>query len=78
MKQKRISKNLALLATIAFLIFPAYSGDSFAAQKAAKRKPKVIKKSAVQVIKLLNTDQVKEAFQRDKGKIRLVTILSPT
>jgi hypothetical protein len=78
MKQKQIGKNLALLATIAFLIFPAYSGSSFAAQRAAKRKTKAVKKSAVQVIDLRNTDQMKEAFQRDKGKIRFVTILSPT
>jgi hypothetical protein len=78
MRQKQISKNLVLLAMIAFWIFPSYSGDSFATQKAVKRKTKAVKKRAVQVIELRNTDQMKEAFQRDKGKIRLVTILSPT
>jgi hypothetical protein len=78
MKRKRITGNLMLLAMMAFWIFSSDSSDTFAAQKAAKQKHKAIKKSAVQVIELRNTDQVKDAFQGDKGKVRLVTILSPT
>lgn len=78
MKRKRLTGYLALLIMMAFWFFPADSGNSIAAQKAAKQKNKAVKKNAVQVIELHNTDQVKEAFQRDKGKVRLVTILSPT
>lgn len=78
MKQKLISRNLALLAIIAFWFFPSYSGDSFAAQKAAKQKKPLVAKGAGKVIALRKIDQLKEAFQRDTGKIRFVTILSPT
>ena len=78
MKQRRMSRNLALLAIMAFWFFPSYSGDSFAAQKAAKRKKPLVAKGAGKVIELRKIDQLKEAFQRDAGKIRLVTILSPT
>ena len=78
MKQRRISRNLALLAIIAFWFFPSNFGDSFATQKAAKREKPLVTKSAGRVITLRKVDQLKEAFQRDAGKIRLVTILSPT
>ena len=78
MKQKQTSKNLVLLAIVVFLVYPSYFGVPLAAQKAAKRKTKLIKKKAVPVIELHNLEQLKEAFQRDAGKVRLVTILSPT
>jgi hypothetical protein len=61
-----------------FGIFPSYYGNSFATQKSAKRKTKAVKKIAVQVIELRNIGQLKDAFQRDAGKVRFVTILSPT
>ena len=78
MKQKRISRNLTLLAIVVFLVFPSYFGVFLAAQKAAKGKTKLVKKHVVPVIELHNLEQLKEAFQRDAGKVRLVTILSPT
>ena len=78
MNRKLINRNLALLAILALWFFPTYSGDSFAAQKAAKRKKPLVSKGAGKVIALRKTDQLKEAFQRDAGKIRFVTILSPT
>jgi hypothetical protein len=78
MKQKRPSKQLVRLAILVCLVFPACFGDSFAAQKKGQRKPPLVKKSAVKVIELRNLEQLKEAFQRDTGKVRLLTILSPT
>jgi hypothetical protein len=63
---------------VAFLVFPSYSNTCFAEQKKEKRKKPLVTKSAVKVIELRKIDQLKEAFQRDAGKIRLVTILSPT
>jgi len=32
---------------------------------------------AADVIDLKNTDQLKEAFQRDRGTVRLISLLSP-
>lgn len=69
LKWNRIS---ALLIIAMFLGFPSCAGDSFATQK----KRSVAK--AGQVIELRRIDQLKEVFQRDAGKIRFVTILSPT
>ena len=63
---------------IALWIFSSYSEDSFAAQKAVKQKTKTIPKPAVEVVTLGNIEQIKDAFQRDRGKVRLVTIISPT
>ena len=74
MRQIRADRILALLAIVASLSFPSYSSKSFAAQK--QKKPVVAK--AGQVIELRKIDQLKEAFQRDDGKVRFVTILSPT
>ena len=78
MKQRRFNNILALLVMIGFCFSSSYAGASRAAQKAAKPKTKAVKPQTVQVTELRNADQVKEAFQRDKGKVRLVTILSPT
>lgn len=72
MKLIEAKRNLALIATTALLAFASYSDRSFATQK----KKSVVK--AGQVIELHKIDQLKEAFQRDAGKIRFVTILSPT
>jgi hypothetical protein len=74
LKQKVI--NLTLLAVAAFLICFS-SSESFASQKKNKQtKPAASK--AGQVVDLHKIDQLKEAFQRDSGKVRFVTILSPT
>lgn len=77
MRLKQTKNNLVLLAIAAFLIFHSYSGNSLAAQKQAKQKKPVVAKAG-QVIDLRNIGQLKEAFQRDAGKVRFVTILSPT
>ena len=76
MKQKRISRNLRLLTIVALLGFPPHFGYVFAGQKATR--PPRSAKRAVQVIELRNLEPLKEAFRRDRGKVRLVTILSPT
>ncbi|HKA19288.1 MAG TPA: hypothetical protein VKN18_13445 [Blastocatellia bacterium] len=36
------------------------------------------KRNTGQVVTLRDIDQLKEAFQRDAGKVRFITILSPT
>ena len=77
MRQIRADRILALLAIVASLSFPSYSSKSFAAQKQDKQKKTVVAKAG-QVIELRKVDQLKEAFQRDDGKVRFVTILSPT
>jgi hypothetical protein len=76
MQKKRTSGNLVVLAIVAFGL--SLSAHSLAAQKTAKGKTKIVTKKAVAVTELRNIEQLKEAFQRDVGKIRLVTILSPT
>ena len=77
MQQKQKTKLLWLLLLLIFFIV-SFSVDSLASQKAAKRKTSIVKKKTVAVIELRNIEQLKEAFQKDIGKIRLVTILSPT
>jgi hypothetical protein len=74
--QKRINRNLALLIMIAFLAFPSYSDGSPMAQKKAKAFQ--ASKNAGKLIELDSIKQLKATFQRDAGKVRLVTILSPT
>jgi hypothetical protein len=78
LKQRRRSRNIVRLAILALLVAPSYWGDSFATQKAAKRKSSPVAKSAVKVTSLRDINQLKQVFQRDTGKVRLVTILSPT
>jgi hypothetical protein len=77
MKLKQTNGNLALLAIVAFLVLSSYSSSSFAAQKKEKQEKPVVAKAG-RVIELRKIDQLKEAFQRDAGKVRFVTILSPT
>jgi hypothetical protein len=78
MKRKLTRRDLAVLALVAFLCIPPISSNSFAAQKTGKQKRPLAVRKAVRVIELGEIDQLKEAFQRDAGKVRLVTILSPT
>jgi hypothetical protein len=70
--------NLVLLAILAFFIFPSYSESLSAAQKKEKPRKAIPAKKAIRVTELRELDQLKQAFQRDAGKIRFVTILSPT
>ncbi|HEX5735362.1 MAG TPA: hypothetical protein VF131_21205 [Blastocatellia bacterium] len=77
MSLKQAKNKFVLLATVAFLVFLSHSSNSFAAQKQAKQKKPVVAKAG-QVIELRRIDQLKEEFQRDAGKVRFVTILSPT
>ena len=78
MSPKPAQIKIALLAIIMFLVLPVYAGSTFASQKKKPRLKSPVKKNAVQVIQLRNLEQLKEAFQRDQGKVRLLTILSPT
>lgn len=78
MKQTPIIKPLALAAMVAFLIFSSVANQALAIPKATKQKKPLVKRNAISIIDLRKIEQVKEAFQQDRGKVRLVTILSPT
>jgi hypothetical protein len=78
MAQNPSSKNIVLLAMAALLILLSYSANCFATQKESRRTKHAITKKTIKVTELRNLEQLKKAFQRDTGKIRLVTILSPT
>lgn len=78
MKLTPMNRYLALLAIVAFLVFPSYSSSSFATQKKERSNSKPTAKKAVKVTELRRIDELKHAFQRDAGKVRFVTILSPT
>jgi hypothetical protein len=73
----RLSRRFAVAALVGFLVIPSFSGSSFAAQKRGEQKKATVAR-AVQVVELRKIEQLKEAFQRDAGKVRFVTILSPT
>jgi cytochrome oxidase Cu insertion factor (SCO1/SenC/PrrC family) len=68
------------LATITLMVLAAILFDlggttSNAAQKSRGSAPARRKSHAVE---LGGIDQLKEAFQRDAGKVRLVALISPT
>ena len=75
---RQTSRKLALLALVVVWSFLSYPGDVFAAQRKEKPKKAAVAKRAVPVVELRNLEQLKAAFQRDAGKVRFVTILSPT
>jgi hypothetical protein len=77
-KQIKISRSLALLAMATFLAFPFNAKISLAAQSKGKQKKPSVIKNAGKVVELRNLGQLKDAFQRDAGKVRFITILSPT
>jgi hypothetical protein len=77
-KQIKIRRSFILLAVAAFLAFPSYLDNALAAQNKVKQKKSPVIKNAGKVVELRNIGQLKEAFQRDAGKVRFVTILSPT
>jgi hypothetical protein len=73
-----MKKTFVFLSLLTLFILSAVFGDAFAAQKTAKQKNSNVKKQATRVIDLKSIEQLKEAFQKDNGKVRIVTILSPT
>lgn len=70
------------LAAVILMASQAYTGsDPGVAQRAKKQGREEAQKNAlrrVNVVELRSIDQLKVAFQRDLGKVRLVTLLSPT
>jgi hypothetical protein len=75
MKEKRLSADRKLigLAAVGLSVVAFFAVNS--AEGLSKRKDA---RNAGQVVPLRKIDQLKEAFQRDAGKVRFVTILSPT
>ena len=69
------SRSLNALSVIAAcLVLSADSGSAVAAQRKSRHQ----KTHAVKLVRLRDIEPLQAAFQRDAGKIRLVTILSPT
>jgi hypothetical protein len=75
MTEKRLNadRKLVGLAAVALSVVAFCVVNS--AEGLSKRKDA---RNSGQVVTLRKIDQLKEAFQRDAGKIRFVTILSPT
>jgi hypothetical protein len=84
--RERSSLNLRLwlisIAAIVSLALPAYagtySGTALKAKSGARAKTRKAAPRKVSVPDLRSLDLLKEAFQRDSGKLRLLMILSPT
>ena len=75
MQRTGILKDVAITLLLGVILFGLGSLRSNAAQK--PRRSASARRQAV--IPELNTiDQLKEAFERDAGKVRLVALLSPT
>ena len=72
-----MKKNVVLLTLFILFILPVYFGEATGTQKAAKQEQAIVKKGAVKVFELQSIEQLKDAFQKESGKVRLVTILSP-
>jgi hypothetical protein len=69
MKRKQmIIGCVAMIVSIAFLLVPGESGV---------RTPRALEPALTEMTDLNNLDQLKESFQRDRGTVRLVTLLSP-
>jgi mercuric ion transport protein len=60
---------------ILFAAFPYYSG---ALMSALNRDSSQVGAVSAQIADLTNLDQLKQRFQGDNGKVRLITLLSPT
>ena len=73
-----MKKSSALLALLTLFFLSAYFDEAFAAQKTTKQRKQSVKKRVLRVIELQSIEPLKEAFQKERGKVRLVTILSPT
>jgi hypothetical protein len=69
MKRKQmIIGCVAMIVSIAFLLVPGESGV---------RTSLALEPALTEMTDLNNLDQLKESFQRDRGAVRLVTLLSP-
>ena len=75
---KRVQLILSCVLLTTFITFPHYSGASAGANTSAQANKAARAKRQRNIIDLKSIEPVKEAFQRDSGKVRLVMILSPT
>lgn len=75
MKEHRLK---LLLAIIALAVFATIASSTAALKGSGSQRPRHTVSRARRTSQLRNVDQLKEAFQRDSGKVRLVALLSPT
>lgn len=68
MKEKRLIGGLVIILSVAFLLIQSGSG----VQRVLATEP-----ASAEMTDLTNWDQLKEVFQRDRGTVRLVALLSP-
>lgn len=67
------------LATITLLLGAVLFGlDPSTSSGAQKSRRSASARRQAAIPELLSTDQLKEAFERDAGKVRMVALLSPT
>lgn len=67
-----MKRKLMIIGQVAIVLFIAFSlvGGDGNARSAPATAP-------AEVVDIKNLDQLKEAFQRDQGTVRLVSLLSP-
>jgi hypothetical protein len=68
-------RNLLLVVSVVLLLL---LGLDSAAPSAQKSKRSVAAPRRVDISEIHSTEKLKEAFERDTGKVRLVALLSPT
>lgn len=69
MKERLMIGRVVIILSVALLL--VQSGSSIQRVSATELAP------AAEITDLNNLDQLKEVFQRDRGTVRLVTLLSP-
>ena len=75
MQRTGILKDAAIALLLGAILFGLGSLRSNAAQK-ARRSASARRQAAIPELNTI--DQLKEAFERDAGKVRMVALLSPT
>ena len=80
MKQKQprgLVLCLAMATILACAVIPQSAGENASANPREPRRSHA-QSSRVRVALLRSVDELKEAFQQDSGKVRLVVLVSPT
>ena len=75
LKQTGTRRGLLLTVSVALLLLGFWNTAAADAQKSKRSVPA---HRRVIISELHSTEQLKEAFERDIGKVRLVALLSPT
>jgi hypothetical protein len=80
MRQKparRLRLCFAIATIVACTAIPQSAGKRASANSLERRQSRTLNRR-VRIAQLRNVDELKEVFQRDFGKVRLVVLVSPT